>query len=219
MYLALDPDEYEGTKYKVVRSFAKRYAEVPCLYRIKNTRRLKYAVDLIKAAAEKAGLSAGENAGVDYYQPYDTTESLVQRELIKELVSKEDYETFMRKYSRRQVDKNRREFISAAEVNSIIDDEVAMSLIENVEDATAPKLSKSGKKGIINVDTLSANFEKNEIVNIETLKEKQLIPASVGYIKVLARGSLSKPLIVEAQDFSLEAIKMIALTGGKVKKV
>ena len=59
----------------------------------------------------------------------------------------------------------------------------------------------------------------NEIVNIETLKEKQLIPASVGYIKVLARGSLSKPLIVEAQDFSLEAIKMIALTGGKVKKV
>ena len=219
MYLALDPDEYEGTKYKVVRSFAKRYAEVPCLYRIKNTRRLKYAVDLIKAAAEKAGLSAGENVGVDYYQPYDTTESLVQRELIKELVSKEDYETFMRKYSRRQVDKNRREFISAAEVNSIIDDEVAMSLIENVEDATAPKLSKSGKKGIINVDTLSANFEKNEIVNIETLKEKQLIPASVGYIKVLARGSLSKPLIVEAQDFSLEAIKMIALTGGKVKKV
>ncbi len=35
-------------------------------------------------------------------------------------------------------------------------------------------------------------------------------------MKVLAKGSLNKPLIVEADDFSLEAVKMIALTGGRV---
>ena len=36
------------------------------------------------------------------------------------------------------------------------------------------------------------------------------------YIKVLARGSLDKRLIVEADDFSVQAAKMILLTGGEV---
>ena len=38
------------------------------------------------------------------------------------------------------------------------------------------------------------------------------------YIKVLARGSLDKPLDVEADDFSPAAIKMIVLTGGTVSR-
>ena len=35
-------------------------------------------------------------------------------------------------------------------------------------------------------------------------------------MKILGRGSLDKALIVEAADFSLSAVKMIVLTGGKV---
>ena len=38
----------------------------------------------------------------------------------------------------------------------------------------------------------------------------------VSFVKVLARGIIDKPLIVKAQDFSLDAAKMIQLTGGKV---
>ncbi|MDE6408343.1 MAG: uL15 family ribosomal protein [Anaeroplasmataceae bacterium] len=43
--------------------------------------------------------------------------------------------------------------------------------------------------------------------------------SKVDYIKVLARGVLDKPLIIEAQDYSIDAIKMIVLTGGEVRKV
>ena len=51
---------------------------------------------------------------------------------------------------------------------------------------------------------------------INSLKDKKLIDKNVCFVKVLARGIIDKPLIVKAQDFSLDAAKMIQLTGGKV---
>ena len=81
------------------------------------------------------------------------------------------------------------------------------------------KLSKGEKKGIINIDTLSANFNPDDTVTPEILKEMKLIPKNVGSLKILARGVLDKPLNVEAQDFSLDAVKMIVLTGGKAIKI
>ena len=75
------------------------------------------------------------------------------------------------------------------------------------------------KKGIINIDVLSASFEANDKVTLKSLKEKGLINKNIGYVKVLARGILNKPLEVELNDYSIEAVKMIILTGGKVKRV
>ena len=72
------------------------------------------------------------------------------------------------------------------------------------------------KKGIINIDTISRNFEAGDIVTVNSLKDKKLIDKNVCFVKVLARGIIDKPLIVKAQDFSLDAAKMIQLTGGKV---
>ena len=46
------------------------------------------------------------------------------------------------------------------------------------------------------------------------MKEKGLIPQKTDFVKVLGRGMLDKHLIVEAQDFSADAVKMIVLTGG-----
>ena len=52
-----------------------------------------------------------------------------------------------------------------------------------------------------------------------SLKAKQLVSAETGYIKVLGGGVIDKSLMIYANDFSLSAVKMIALTGGKVTKV
>ena len=132
------------------------------------------------------------------------------------MVSEEDYAEFMLQYSRKEVDRNRRSFVSAKEVNAVITDEVAIAL---VEDKRENKVKASGKKDIINVDVLSENFDTNETVNLESLKRKGLIGKNVVSVKVLARGVLTKSLTVEAQDFSIEAVKMIVLTGGKATKV
>ena len=74
-------------------------------------------------------------------------------------------------------------------------------------------------KGIINVDAISDNFSPGEIVDVNGLKKKGLIPQDVAYLKVLAGGSIDKPLSVYANDFSLAAVKMIALTGGEAIKI
>ena len=56
-------------------------------------------------------------------------------------------------------------------------------------------------------------------MDLATLKARGLLEAKVGSFKVLARGQLDKSLTVEANDFSLAAVKMIALTGGKVVRI
>ena len=73
--------------------------------------------------------------------------------------------------------------------------------------------------GIVNVDTLSESFSPGERVDVNILKQKSLIPYDTAYVKVLARGVIDKPLSVYANDFSLCAVKMIALTGGEAIKV
>ena len=46
-----------------------------------------------------------------------------------------------------------------------------------------------------------------------------MIADSIGRLKVLASGSLDKALTVEADAFSVQAIKMITLTGGHAVKL
>jgi hypothetical protein len=97
LYLALNPDKYEDSKYKVERSEAKKYEDVPLLYRIINPRRVKYAEELIAVLAEKYGLEKGEVPTVDYYQPYEHTGPLIGKELIREYLVEERYDDFLRK--------------------------------------------------------------------------------------------------------------------------
>ncbi len=100
--------------------------------------------------------------------------------------------------------------------DSLITDSLAKDLVrkDDVRIYTDGK-----KKRIINVDTLSDNFLSGECVDVNRLKEMSLVPYDTAYIKVLARGMIDKPLKVYANDFSLSAVKMIALTGGEAVKV
>ena len=53
-----------------------------------------------------------------------------------------------------------------------------------------------GKKEIINIDTLSNSFENGDEVTLEALIAKKLVPSKTGSVKLLARGTLNKKLIV-----------------------
>ena len=105
--------------------------------------------------------------------------------------------------------------IDAEYADSAITDSLARDLIRKEKDIA----TEGNSKKIINVDTLSRSFSSGDRVDINVLKRKSLIPYDTGYIKVLARGIIDKPLTVYANDFSLSAVKMIALAGGKSVKV
>ena len=115
--------------------------------------------------------------------------------------------------AKKQLEELKREEVNAAEVKEIVNDEVAEALIE--KEIETEKVF-GNKKGIINLDVISRNFEAGDVVTINVLKEKKLVDKNVGFIKVLARGVLDKPLVVKAHDFSIDAAKMIELTGGNV---
>lgn len=115
-----------------------------------------------------------------------------------------------------------KEEVSVSEATKLMSDEDAKMLVEEqvvpADEAisTVYQYSNKAVKDIINIDVISANFKAGDHVNLETLKEHKLIGKKTTYIKVLARGYINKPLIVEADAFSIEAIKMIVLTGGRV---
>lgn len=118
--------------------------------------------------------------------------------------------------------------ITMEEAHDAMADEVATAFVEihhithdepetaEVEEEASQEQKSYSRKEIINIDTLSSNFNSGDTVNLDTLKEKGLIPKKTDYIKVLARGTLDKHLTVEANEYSADAIKMIVLTGGKV---
>ncbi len=103
--------------------------------------------------------------------------------------------------------------VSASEADALMTDAQAVNSVELVACAA------SGKMGAVNVGSLNAHYENGEKVDIESLKEKKLIAADCKRVKILADGDLDKALIVEANSFSLQAIKMITLTGGHAIKL
>lgn len=102
------------------------------------------------------------------------------------------------------------ECIDAEEADAMISDSLAMKTA-NYESGAG-----HGKQDIINIGVLDANFEANDVITIAVLKQRGLISKKAGRMKVLADGILNKPLIIKSESYSIQAIKMIELTGGTV---
>lgn len=207
--LALDPADYAESKYHVGVAQEKRYQDVPMFAWIRSDRAEKYAFKFIDDLATRFELTKGEASefsASDY--PYDTTENLLKRNLVKmEIVSGNGEGEIVSEFV--HVDS-----VSVEQVETLMTDVEAKTHVE-----TRHTEHVGGKKYIVNVDSLSANFNNGDIVDLQSLKAKKLVPDKCGAIKILARGTLDKALTVEADDFSLDAVKMIVLTGGKVIKL
>lgn len=218
MYAALTEEETEDIKYPTELSDKKRYENTPMQIKVKSMRGVAAAKKMIDRVMAKYSREAGEcknsvNAA-DY--PYEDTQTLIGKKLIKlislngETIDEDSAITLA------SVSLSPKESVSAEEARSLMSDEQASEMLVV---ADREKYVVAGKKFAINIDTLSANFENGDEVNIRTLKAKGLVPQKTKAIKILARGVLDKRLITEAEDYSYDAIKMIALVGGTAYKL
>ncbi len=105
--------------------------------------------------------------------------------------------------------------VDVKKADSLISNTLAKSLLHKSEEVI---ITNGNKRAVVNIDILSKNFEHGDRVDINTLKAKKLVSKDAGYLKILSRGHIDKPLTVYASDFSLSAVKMIALTGGEAIK-
>ena len=101
--------------------------------------------------------------------------------------------------------------VAAEEVDDLMTDTEAAEALTISEE----ELGGTGKKMFINLGRINEMYEAGATVELASLKEKGLISSQAGRVKILADGTLDKPLTVKADDFSAQAIKMIVLTGGE----
>lgn len=89
VYLALSPEDYVDTKYKLEDvSEQISLGELKCLYRIKNDRRVKYVKELLAKIFESYGAQKGAQSERDWYLPYNGDAVLLQNGLIKRKIVK-----------------------------------------------------------------------------------------------------------------------------------
>lgn len=94
IYLAIDPAEYENTKYIYENAGdTKRYASTPMRIKLRSARAVKWTKELIAILMAKLGLEKREIEAVDYRPEYETTEALVERGLIKVYTNGDGTET------------------------------------------------------------------------------------------------------------------------------
>lgn len=97
LYLPLDANDFVDSKFKVEDvSDNASYIDTPCLYRIKNDKRVRYAKELIAMVLEKVDGVKFDREAVDYYLPYEGTVELINKGLIKRNIrSKKDEAIFV----------------------------------------------------------------------------------------------------------------------------
>ncbi len=289
LYCALNPDDFDKSKYHHEAIDAKIFEDVPMLVKIKSGLGLRKAKELVDI--EMDGLEIEKNPKakeVDYVNqyPYEENEPLIERGLIKILVSDDQ----VIKKSTKPVEEPVAEEVIEEVAEEVAVEEVVPEVVEEVIEEVAEEVAveevvpevaeepaqeeaieevaeepaqeeeeevyeehvviveevsaedadqiaeeqhidvhveegveyitaKDTKKAIVNVDTLSEAFEAHETACLASMKAKGLIDKRAKTVKVLARGSLNKPLIVKAGDFSRTAVEMILLTGGNAVHV
>ena len=235
---ALDPKDYADTKYRGKDlSAVKRFEKTPLLLKLTSERKMKYAKYLLSVLTDRLDLTREPKDAVTFSLPYQTTEELIAENLVKVLTSDGRLADGV-KYEKADIAALIRSKITLQEAQTLITDAVASQMLEADDDAEPetesgtpveePKtpceqiyisqVPRRTRKAV-NIDTLSKMYAPNETVTLETLKEKGLVPEKCRAVKILARGTLDKPLRVQVQDYSLDAVKMIYLTGGQAKRV
>ena len=110
------------------------------------------------------------------------------------------------------------EMIEIAE-ESDFDIETLCAHCDEVENFESIKEERKIRRAEINLDVIANSFSSGELVTLDALKKRRLIGKRIEYVKVLARGSLTKPLIVEAHDFSHAAEEMLKAVGGEAIRI
>lgn len=196
MNIALNPEGYEGGMYEDNKEL-KKYADVPLRIKVKSNRTVKLAKAAIDLLAKERGYVQKEIKPVEL-EPVRSLKENLKLELVKKLKVKRAISL---------------DSISAEELEDL---EISSEVEENIKQVIRTKKC-NGKKEIINIDTISKNYQANEVVTVESLISKKLISSKVQSVKCLARGILDKPLVFQLNDYSRDAIKMILATNGKIE--
>lgn len=239
VYLALDPMEVDA-KYRLRDVGQKtKFSAVPLLLKVRSKRGVGYVIELLAELMAKLGAVQGVIGDVAYAPITMTHEELVSRNLVRR-VGKGNEE------AEDSIDVEAVGIASAPAVeaacedapteNAIIEEpavaEVASAEQDSfdidaedipVSDLSAFKHYKRKKKGnykaMVNLSVINRAFRPGDVVDLDALLARRLVPSTTGWYKVCASGVIEKPLTIVANQFSANTERMIQDCGGKAVKI
>ena len=197
LWLALKPYEYDARRYhhKDV-SDKPRFVDVPMYVRVSSDRALTRAQELILALFQELNMEARKR-----YNDRSIQELIFTLKHNKLLTNKQNKGLLCEVMHVHDCD--------------VLSDELAEKCIEskNVESIDESYIET------LKLDDIDAKFQDGNRVTLEKLKKVGLVSEDCTGYTVTAGHRLTKPLIIVANDFTLPAVKMITLTGGRAIKL
>ena len=181
VYLALNPEELDGTKYSV----SVVGGDCPTLIKIKGERKKKHALELIAILMDKLGIEKTEREAEDYRLPYEETEALIERGLIKIILPKGEV-----------IDENA-ELIKAdlsglaamrkdtTEIEETAEVEYVLQAFDNTTNANEDGVEQMQLEQIENEVKLEAKID--EIIK-SSLSERRTVILTIGATPLVSRG-------------------------------
>jgi len=193
LFLNLDKKYLEEKRYHLKdMSHNPKHALTPLKLKIKSRRSGKLALELIDIIFAEKGKKKKRGFKPKYMIP-----SLIPsgEAILAKLGFKEEYlkKTIDVKNISKDIPREVNEFLP-----KVVGEELEEEVVANVF-----------------LDTLCVHFEEGELITIDILKERGLVTRG-NYLKIKARGNLSKRFTIIADNFEPQALAMLLCTNSKV---
>lgn len=195
--LAIDPQSLQGTKYRIKDVSEKRqYVEVPTMIKVRSARGLKYFKELVDIMMAARGVKPKKN-----YQPTNFMPSLIPNgeAILGTLGMSTDY-----LYPT----------MNARGIPAELPDDLAdyLPVIQGDE------LDGEEVEASVYLDTLCNHFVDGDEITIDLLKEVHIVNEG-NVLRIKARGTLDRKLIIYAEYIDSDALKMLLCTNCTVVKI
>lgn len=195
--LAIDPSSLEGTKYHYKDvSNKKQYVEVPTMIKVRSDRGLKYfkeLVDLMMAARE---VKPKRN-----FKPVNYMPTLIPngQAILGTIGLSTDY------------------LYDTMNVRSI-PSEMPNNLVDYLPVIQGEDLGEDEVEAVVYLDTLCNHFLDYDEITIDILKSMHIVNKG-NVLRIKARGTLDRKLIIYAEYFDEDALKMLMCTNCTAIKI
>ena len=216
VFLALDPDAYRDSKYvfESVKDI-KAYEAVPMLIRVKSDlscRKVKELISDIMQPREVKRLNEAPEIDYSYLNDDSSTEARLRAGQLRIWAEGPDDQVCANRAAAATLHYLISPEATAEEAEMLISDEMLEALMPASENI----LIVADEVGEVSIEQLCKQFFVGDSVDIETMKEKELLASDMTYVKITASSEITKKLTVSAHMFERTAAKMILLTGGDV---
>ncbi|MBQ7320642.1 MAG: uL15 family ribosomal protein [Clostridia bacterium] len=217
IFLALDPENYRDSKYvfESVKDI-KAYESIPMLVRVKSDlscRKVKELIADMMQPREVKRLDAPVETDYSYLDEDSSAAARLKAGQLRIWADGPDD----------QVCANR---AAAATLHYLVSPEATVEdaeawVTEDMLNALMPQnqdilIVTDARVAEVSIEQLCKKFYVGDVVDMDSLKEKDLIPTDATYVKIIASDKMTKRLTVNAHMFERAAAKMILLTGGDV---